>query len=132
MPNKLAPLTIGQNRIVWADPARLSDKFTISMQRTNVRVKGGTANRVSGKYSSAAVQSFPLPKGCEDACAIIGTEDQSINTVIAGSAENLDSLKKLWDAHKLNIDAAFANGNSGLGFINPSLELTAPNRVIAG
>lgn len=127
--NKLAPLTIGTNRVMWADPARLSDKFTISMQRSNVPFKGGSANRVSGLYLSQASEVFSRPDGCEDKCVVTGSEEQSIRTIIAGSAENLPALKKLWIAHKANIDAAFASGNAGLGFIDSALNLYAPDRT---
>lgn len=129
--NKLAPLTIGTNRVVWADPARLSDKFTISMQRTTVKHKNGSANRVSGMYQTNAVALLPTPEGCEDKCQTSGSEDQKIQTIIAGSAENLASLKKAWEAHKANVDAAFASGNAGMGFIDPNLNLVAPDRTTA-
>lgn len=125
--NKLAPLTIGTNRVVWADPLHLSNKFTISMQRSRVKHKAGEANRVSGLYVTNASEQFPQPEGCVDKCSTTGTDDISIRTVIAGSAENLPKLKKIWEAHKANVDAAFASGNAGIGFIDPNLNLVGPD-----
>ena len=54
-------------------------------------------------------------------------ENQSIRTVISGSAENLATLKTEWETHKRNIDALFMSGNAGLGFLDPAAAIVSPD-----
>ena len=128
MTNKLMqPITATPNKIVWCDPARLSTTFSVSLQRQRIKVGIADLNNVSGQYVSVYKRPAPKPQGCADACVIMPNENQSIRTVISGSAENLATLRTEWETHKRNVDALFASGNAGLGFLDPAAAIVSPD-----
>lgn len=126
MANKpMQPITATPSKIVWSDPTRLSTTFSASILRQRVKVGQAELNNVSGQYVSVYKRSAPKPEGCADACIVMPNENQSIRTVISGSAENLATLKAEWETHKRNIDVLFANGNAGLGFLDPTAAIVS-------
>ena len=126
MANKpMQPITSTTNKIVWSDPTCLSTTFSASLLRQRVKVGAAELNNVSGQYVSVYKRPAPKPKGCADACVIMPNENQSIRTVISGSAENLATLKTVWETHKRNVDTLFANGNAGLGFLDSTAAIVS-------
>ena len=126
MVNKpMQPITSTPNKIVWSDPTRLSTTFSASLLRQRVKVGIAELNNVSGQYVSVYKRPAPKPQGCADACVIMPNENQSIRTVISGSAENLATLKAEWEAHKRNVDLLFVSGNAGLGFLDPTAAIVS-------
>nr|5LQP_A Chain A, 1 Coat Protein [Acinetobacter phage AP205]5LQP_Z Chain Z, Cryo-em Reconstruction Of Bacteriophage Ap205 Virus-like Particles len=121
----MQPITSTANKIVWSDPTRLSTTFSASLLRQRVKVGIAELNNVSGQYVSVYKRPAPKPEGCADACVIMPNENQSIRTVISGSAENLATLKAEWETHKRNVDTLFASGNAGLGFLDPTAAIVS-------
>lgn len=126
MANKpMQPISATPTKVVWADPTRLSTTFSASILRQRVRAGQAELNNVSGQYVSVHKRPAPKPEGCADACVIMPNENQSIRTVISGSAENLATLKTEWETHKRNIDVLFANGSAGLGFLDSTAAIVS-------
>lgn len=132
MANKpMKPLSVSTNQIKWADPTRLSTTFVANVKRSLVNVGQQRLNHVSVQYLSMQQRSAPVPAECKDAC-LLPTETQSIRTVIAGSAENLVSLKAAWEVHKANVDAMFINADAGLGFLDPTAAIQSTETESTG
>ena len=121
----MQPITSTPSKVVWSDPTRLSTSFSASLQRQRIKAGVAELNNVSGQYVSVYKRPAPKPQGCADACVIMPNENQSIRTVISGSAENLATLKTEWETHKRNIDTLFANGNAGLGFLDSAAAIVS-------
>lgn len=126
MANKpMQPITATPSKVVWSDPTRLSTTFSASVLRRRIKAGVAELNNVSGQYVSVYKRPAPKPEGCADACVIMPNENQSIRTVISGSAENLATLKAEWEIHKRNIDLLFKSGNAGLGFLDPATAIVS-------